>query len=212
MKTRIDVGFDGLSEAEIDTHMRIDRYGDFRLTPAVRPNYHLTVVPQTGYRRGFYHDEESNSKIPIITAAASREVLIDLFFDLLDCLPDEVNVVLDSTYGVAHGMGECYLAEDVDLPVLKSWINDFEDVVLNDGCVGIAVFSSAGLMEVQLDEHKLIIIYANNVLPFESVLRQYGVEHKQGMKFIHEAEHVHQSSDELEARFNQLRELLGAEA
>ena len=37
--------FDHLSEDDLDSHLRVVRYGDFVLTDAVRPSYDLQVVP-----------------------------------------------------------------------------------------------------------------------------------------------------------------------
>ena len=49
--------------------------------------------------------------------------------------------------------------EHIDLPVLKSTLYDFEDLLLNDGCTGIAVLNPHVPQEVQFDEHKLLIVY-----------------------------------------------------
>ena len=37
-------------------HLRVDQYGDFRLTEAVRPAPGVPVVPRQGYRREIYRD------------------------------------------------------------------------------------------------------------------------------------------------------------
>ena len=78
--------FETLSEEELETHLAVDRYGDFWLTDAIRPAYDLKVKPRQGFRRDFYHDEETKAKVPVLMAAASREKLFDLFLDLLDPL------------------------------------------------------------------------------------------------------------------------------
>jgi hypothetical protein len=43
--------------------------------------------------------------------------------------------------------------------VLKSCFCDFEELLLNDGCTGCRHFYS-GPLEVQFDEHKLLVAYA----------------------------------------------------
>ena len=35
---------------KLTAHLRVDRYGSFRLTDAVRPSVDLQVVPRQGYR------------------------------------------------------------------------------------------------------------------------------------------------------------------
>ena len=64
-------------------------------------------------------------------------------------------------------------------------------------------------MEVQLDEHKLIIIYAQDHSEFEDVFARYDIECIEDMRFITEAEHVHSSSEEYVDKFEQLRYRLG---
>ena len=45
--------FAQLSEAELEAHLGVARYGDFHLTDAVRPSYDLQVVPTQGYRHDY---------------------------------------------------------------------------------------------------------------------------------------------------------------
>ena len=52
--------------------------------------------------------------------------------------------------------------EHIDMPVLKSTLYDFEDLLVNDGCTGIAVLNPGLPQEVQFDEHKLLIVYGSN--------------------------------------------------
>jgi len=99
--------------------------------------------------------------------------------------------------------------EQIDLPVLKSTLYDFEDMLLDDGCMGLAVLNPRIPLEIQFDEHKLLIMYGQDLSPFESVLADYSVECCEDIKFITEAEHVHSSSDEFVRQFEQLRYRLG---
>ena len=55
-----------------------ERYGDFWLTDAVRPSYDLEVVPEQGYRHDVYHDSEAQTKVPVVMAAASKDVVFEL--------------------------------------------------------------------------------------------------------------------------------------
>lgn len=201
--------FVDLTEDQLETHLNIVRYGDFTLTNAVRPSYDLQVVPRAGYRHDLYHDRESGIRIPVVMAAASRETVFDLFIDLLTPLGDEVDVVLETSHDAdRNGHFDLY-RESIDLPVLKSILYDFEDLLLDDGCTGIAVLNSRIPLEVQLDEHKLLIMYGQELSDFEGVMADYHVECSEDIQFITEAEHVHSSNDEFVERFEQLRYRLG---
>jgi hypothetical protein len=203
--------FETLSEEELETHLNVARYGNFWLTDAVRPSYDLKVVPVQGFRHDFYHDEATKAKVPVLMAAASREKVFELFMDLLDPLGPEVDVVLETSHNRdASGHTDLY-REHIDLPVLKSMLYDYEDMLLNDGCTGIAVLNPAGPLEVQFDEHKLLIVYGNPLNHFEFAMRDNGIRCDEKMKFITEAEHVHSSSEQYADMFEELKMRLGME-
>ena len=203
--------FDRLSSEELDTHLNIQRYGDFVLTDAVRPSYDLQVIPQIGYRLDAYHDECSGSDVPVLMAAASREHLFDLFMDLLDPLGAEVKVVLETSHASQGGHHVDLCREHVELPILKSMLWDYEDLLLNDGCTGIAVLNTAVPYEVQFDEHKMLVVYGDPLSEFEQVLRSYGLKCQDDIRFITEAEHVHSSHDRHADLFEQMKLRLGME-
>lgn len=200
--------FDNLTEDQLETHLRINRYGSFTLTEAVRPSYDLQVMPKSGYRHDHYQDKESGIRVPVIMAAASREQLLDLFLDLLDPLGPTVDVVLETSHDRSGGHQDLY-REEIDLPILKSILYDFEDLLLDDGCTGLAVLNPNIPLEVQIDEHKLLIMYGQELVDFQDTLDDYGLDGDKDMKFITEAEHVHSSSEEFARQFRQLKYRLG---
>lgn len=201
--------FEHLSEEELKAHLGVSRYGDFHLTDAVRPSYDLQVIPCQGYRHDRYRDEESRSNVPVLMGAASKPYLFDAFLDLLDPLGSVVDVVLETSHNRhARGHQDLY-REHIDMPVLKSILYEFEDLLLNDGCTGIAVLNPGIPQEVQFDEHKLLIVYGENLADYEQTFRQHRVGCDDQMKFITEAEHVHSSSDHYSQQFEQLKTRLG---
>lgn len=202
--------FENLSEDQLETHLKIARYGRFMLTDAIRPSYDLQVVPQAGYRHDFYQDKESGIKIPVIMASASREVLLDLFMDLLGPLGQTVDVVLETSHDHDGHHTDLY-REDIDMPVLKSTLYDFEELILGDGCMGMAVLNPGIPLEIQLDEHKLLIMYGQELVDFEDVLDDYGLNCNEQIKFLTEAEHVHSSSEDFARQFDQIKYRLGIE-
>jgi hypothetical protein len=201
--------FQELSEEELEAHLGVARYGNFMLTDAVRPSYDLQVVPTQGYRHDSYRDEQSKTTVPVLMGAVSRRILFDVFMDLLDPLGSEVDVVLETSHHRGRGGHEDLYREHIDMPVLKSVLWDFEDLLTNDGCTGVAVLNPGIPQEVQFDEHKLLIVYGDELGPFEAIFGERGVHCDEGMKFITEAEHVHSSSDRHAAEFEELKTRLG---
>jgi hypothetical protein len=207
--TRTTSSFEDLSEDQLEAHLGVKRYGSFILTDAVRPSYNLEVVPSAGYRHDTYRDRKTGIEIPVLMAAASREIIIDLFIDLLDPLGESIDVVLESSHDQTAGQHLDLGREHIDLPVLKSMLYDFEDILLDDGCTGMAVLNPRIPLEVQFDEHKLLIVYGQDLSVFENTLADYGIGCSDDMRFITEAEHVHSSSDEYVDRFQQMKYRLG---
>jgi len=203
--------FSELSNDQLETHLKIARYGNFVLTEAVRPSYDLQVVPRTGYRHDTYSDGETGIAIPVLMASASREQIIDLFVDLLDPLGADVDVVLETSHHTQGDGHEDYYRESIELPILKSVLYDFEDMFIDDGCTGVAVLNPRIPMEVQFDEHKIFTLYGQDLDMFERVFDGHGVMCSEDIKFITEAEHVHSSTDTFAEQFEQIRYRLGIE-
>ena len=204
--------FERLSEEELQAHLGVARYGSFMLTGAVRPSYDLQVVPAQGYRHDFYQDKDSKTRVPVLMGAASKENLFELFMDMLDPLGPVVDVVLETSHSrEERGHVDLY-REHIDLPVLKSILWDFEELLLNDGCTGIAVLNPGLPQEVQFDEHKLVIVYGNELRQYEQVFSDRDIPCNDQMKFITEAEHVHASNETYSEEFEQLKFRLGIDS
>ena len=201
--------FEHLGEEELEAHLGVARYGYFMLTDAVRPSYDLQVVPCQGYRHDCYHDQQSHSNVPVLMAAVSGGRLFETFMDLLDPLGNVVDVVLETSHNhSSKGHTDLY-REHIDMPVLKSILWDYEDMLLNDGCTGLAILNPGLPQEVQFDEHKLLIIYGDDLSRYEEVLSDRNVDCDDQLKFITEAEHVHSSSDLYAQQFEELKTRLG---
>ncbi len=190
-------------------HLATSRYGDFELTEAVRPAMNLHICPRQGYRHDIYVDPQTQTRIPVIMAAVSREHLFPVFADLVQRLGPTVDVVLESSHDHELSGHIDHYREQIDLPVLMSALWDYEDLLLNDGCTGLAVINPHTPQEVQLDEHKLLIIYGSPLEVFEHVLEKHGVCCDEGLHFITEAEHIHSTSDHYARRFQQFQTELG---
>lgn len=203
--------FDGVSETQLEEHLAIARYGSFRLTEAVRPSYDLQVVPSAGWRRDAYTDDEARVKVPVIIAAQTREKLFDLFIDLLSPLGDEVDVVLETSHQSQGKRHKDMHRENIDLPILKSILYDYEDLLMNDGCTGIAILNPSIPLEVQFDEHKLLVLYGHELEAFEEILEEHRLPVSDTIRFITEGEHVHSSSLEYSEQFDEMKYRIGVE-
>ncbi len=198
-----------MNREKLAAHLLVERYGDFWLTEAIRPSPDLQVIPLEGYRLDRYRDDRNRMEIPVLVAAVSRERLFDLFLELLDPLGQEVDVVLETSHENEGAGHQDLHRQQIDLPVLKSYCCDYEDLLLNDGCTGIAVISTAGPAEVQFDEHKLLVVYAQDLEPFERILLQAGLERDDRLKLITEGEHLHSTEPHHQAAFEQFCYRLG---
>ncbi|MCI0332599.1 MAG: hypothetical protein L0228_05185 [Planctomycetes bacterium] len=207
--TRLASGFNQLSEAELEAHLGVARYGDFELSDAVRPSYNLEVVPSAGFRHDVYHDEENRANVPVLMAAVTRTRLMDSFMALIEGLGNVVDVVLETSHGNgSHGHTDLY-REHIEMPILQSTLWDFEELLVNDGCTGIAVLNPRIPQEVQLDEHKLLIVYGKELKVYEKVLLENRVPCREDMRFITEAEHVHSTCERYVEEFEELKMRLG---
>jgi len=192
----------------LEAHLARSRYGRFSLTEAIRPGWQLDVVPRAGYRHDAYVDPHSGARLPALVVAVSAESLFETFLELLEPLGDDLDVVLESSHEEAVGVRECS-REGVERLVLESLLWEFDDLLLNDGCTGIAVMHPEQSLEVQLDEHKLLVVYAAARQPFERILRARGLERDDRLRFVSQGEHVHTSHARHARQFEQLANRLG---
>jgi hypothetical protein len=192
--------------------MRNKFIGGFELTDAIRPAPKSTIRPKAGYRHEVYVDPESQSKVPVIMSSAPAKALFPLFLDLIRKLGPVVDVVLESSHEERNGEHIDLYRESIEMPILMSVLMEYEDLLVNDGCTGIAVLNPQTPQEVQFEEHKLLIMYGSPLEPFEFVLESHGLSEDQSMKLITEGEHIHSSTESYYKRFHQLRTELGLDA
>ena len=193
-----------MKPVKMTDHLLHDRYGDFWLTDAIRPSLDHQVVPRQGYRIETYTDPKAGFQVPVLAAAVSREQLFDVFLELLDPLGESVDVILETSHNSDGGNHVDLYREGIDLPVLKSYCCDYEDLLMHDGCTGLAVLSTSAPMEVQFDEHKLFVVYAANVRPFAAILDSHDIRRDDKLKLITEGEHLHSTDPSRRNEFEQL--------
>ncbi|MCI0637574.1 MAG: hypothetical protein L0Y72_29380 [Gemmataceae bacterium] len=195
--------------SQLSQHLRVERYGDFWLTDAIRPSLQRQIIPRQAYRIETYKDNKAGFQVPVLAAAVSREQLFEVFLELLDPLGEVVDVVLETSHDADGSQHQDLFREHMDLPIFKSYCCEFEDLLLHDGCTGVAALSTIAPMEVQFDEHKLLVVYAADMRPFERILRQNGVVRDDKMKLITEGEHLHSTDPRHSKEFDKFSYLLG---
>lgn len=191
------------SYEEIERHCERSIYGDFELTDAIRPHLEdlsdeqCVVHPAEGYILIEYQN------VALLKGAVTRPKLFDVFRSCVELLgEDELIVTLKSSHDDDDEHHECQ-RDSIDLPVLNSKLLDHENVLLNDGGVGICV-AKPGEHDVIFDEHKLLYVLGDPLSQFEQVFQEYGVRRNDEMKFITNGPHIHVSANELQNEFNQM--------
>lgn len=192
-----------IEQEALREHLSVSCYGKFQLTDAIRPSFDLQIIPEEGIRRDLYIDPATGMKIPVLMAAVSQEKLFDTFLDLLDPLGNVVDVVLETSHS-RYKKHKDLIREGIDLPVLKSALCDFEDLLMNDGCTGVAVLNPTLPYEVQFDEHKLLIVYGTNLRDSENIFHFHRISSSPDLRFLTEAEHIHSSRESFHRKFNEL--------
>lgn len=192
----------------LSAHLLRDQYGDFRLTDAIRPSVDLQVVPRQGYRVEHIREEGIDAKM--LAAAVSRENLFETFLSMLRPLGQVVDVVLETSHEAKNEEDFRDLwREGIDLPVLMSYFCEHEELLMNDGCTGLAVLNPKRTAEVVWDEHKLIFVHAPKLGRFRKILEDVGVQRDQDLHFITEAEHLHSTHPRYQREFEQMCNHIG---
>ncbi|MBU2214149.1 hypothetical protein KJ996_05970, partial [Patescibacteria group bacterium] len=155
---------------------------------------------------------ENGTVTPMLMASETRAKLFELFLKLTEPLGEIVDVVLDTSHkrrSNESGYEDLY-REHIDAPVLRSILWDYEDLLTNDGFTGIAVLNPSVSLEVQFDEHKLLIVYGADLSRFERILRCQ-LECREGIRFLldGECDHFHSSSHRYKMQFDELKVRLG---
>ena len=202
------------AQAKPGTFRTVGRH--LALTQAVRPAQKPMFPLREGYRVEIYKDPELGLRMPVLTAAISADKLFPVVFDLFKPLGEVVDFILESSHEISAASEGAAVANtwertDIDLPVLTSILCDYEDLLLNDGCTGIAVLNADRDYEVHFDEHKLLYLYGPDLKQFEAILKQHGIVREDDLIVVTEEEHIHSTSDEHYEQMQELRQVVGVE-
>jgi hypothetical protein len=176
---------------------------------AVRPAPGVALTPIEGYRPKRLHRLANGWSPTALVVAADRSKSFDLFKALLEPLGPVVDVVLETSHFRTDGRHRDLRRDGVNKLGIVSYFNEFEDILTEDGCTGVAVLSTIVPWEVQFDEHKTIIIYAINRRPFKAILRRFGLRKRDDLVLVSEVKHIHHSSIDDAFKFRDLAKRLG---
>lgn len=182
-------------------------YGDFRLTKAVRPQSGLGFVPQEGYSWEEYLHQRTSASVEGIKVAFSAEKIIDALDSVIALF--EFGETLDVEIRSSHsGVVRRSSRYDIDPVVLRTILNDFEDPILNDGCLSLIVSCDRGSStQVELDEDKLLKVSSDDREFLHRVVQyldHVGVRECPGLRYIDEANHVNVTTDQYPISFHHL--------
>ncbi|NBS89393.1 hypothetical protein EBS67_05220, partial [bacterium] len=167
----------------------------FAFSQAAYPAEELNVSFSNGYRKSVFTDSLTQQDIPMLAISVSKEHVFDIFLQLTDLLGSTVDVILESSHGSKVSKHVDLHREEIDLPILQSYLQEYEQTISNDGCSGIAVMAKGKPMEVQFDEHKIIVVYAQNIAEFEKILQLNHIRRNDTLPVINDFEHFHSTSD-----------------
>ena len=183
------------------------------LTDAVRPSYDLQVVPRQGYRHDVYRDEQT--KTQRAGADGRRHAARTCSTCSWTCSTRWASRSTwcwkPATTARAAGHVDLY-REHIDLPVLKSILYDYEDLLLNDGCTGIAVLNPRRPAGSAVRRAQAADRLRRRPARVRGGPRPARRRLRRQLKFITEAEHVHSSSDDYQRQFEELWTRLGMDA
>ena len=161
------------------------KFGEFTLAPAVVFFKDGDVVPSKGYKIDKLPTSNGITPPFRLLISASAEDLLDIFDDFIALLGESCSVVVED-FKTKTGDHVDYFAFYKETFVVRSILLDFEDLLLNDGFVGLAIWNEMTQAEVQLTMHKILQVYAKNIVPFQQALTGYGIPENPDLRFFFE--------------------------
>jgi hypothetical protein len=123
----------------------------------------------------------------------SHEKTLDAFLSLCALLPEKVYLVVKINSGDFYRDHDTYISEEmISRADLASWVDDWKDVVLDDGFIGFGMFAEGGGAEVFLDDHKTIHVYHKDPDVMEPALEEMGLPFIMDVKFFWDGPHYHE--------------------
>lgn len=176
---------------------------------AVQPAAGVQFQAESGYRPERYKPIKGLPGVPTLAIAADRNIVFPLFTALLEPLGGTVDLILESSHFRENGKHRDYKRRGLGVGAVCCYLNEFDDMLADDGCTGVAVMSGTRPAEVQFDEHKSIVVYAADRRPFREVLHRFGLARHDELVLISEVKHIHRTTYEFADMFRDLARRFG---
>ena len=202
------------TDKQLEEDLKKDNYNGFLLTKAVRLDAKTTLLPENGFKL-VWCQIDKNTRERALLVCASREILWDLFIDFVSITGSVTDVCLESSHHSAnHDCHTDFIVEEKEVILTTSTFFDFQDILLNDGCTGIAVYNGKRRVEVQLCEHKFISIYGwkKHKRKIKKILEKYGIPLNKEMSCVVWQPHMHVSSTSYAEEFKNFKIAMGADS
>ncbi len=161
------------------------QWGEIELPSGIRP-----LDQDAVFDRGFEGVvfQFTNRKIPGLIVSETSPKLFELFMDALQLLGEATETMVDVWFMLARSPHDNqFKASDCELVVAESKLYGLEDLLLNNGKVGVGVVSRRRCIELALHKDKVIHIYtprAKNFRRAVKFLKSRGLKKREDLRFI----------------------------
>ena len=129
-------------------------------------------------------------------AQVSSLRLARLLPEALLCLPERVHAVLelrcaDAEEGSDAPSHERWVSPLVSREKVLSVVERFAFQIVHDGTLGFGAYDPDSPLEVFLDDHKLLSLFAPDPDPFDGLLRRHGVPEVRSFATLLDSDHEH---------------------
>ncbi len=178
-----------LSRAGVRRLVSLRSIAGYRFPGAIRPDPAVAFTPQEGFR-----EEVTEDGLPRIVAAASGDRILDLFLDSVAALGPYVFAIIEDASTSGGADYEEYFSVELDNCVLRSYLVEFQSLVLHDGCLGVSVFDKSMADEIRLDVHKNLQIVTEKPKEHRVRLESLGLRLDPDLRLVSELPHYHCTS------------------
>ncbi len=151
----------------------------------------------------------------LLEAAVSPDRCFHIFLRLVGSLRNGMlNVILESSHAYKKSsplVPDQFYRHNIDKVALLSMLGTEQDLFIEDGCSGIAVYDAGN--EVHMDEHKTLrfIRPDNNFAVAQRIFQECGVFRNESLQLLRDDTHQHMINEKFEQDFMRIAAALDAE-
>ena len=180
------------------------------------PNSARQLWLPSGLRSNFnFYEGYKRPRANLLEASVSPDKCFHIFLRLVGSLrKGMLNVILESSHAYKEFSPpepDQFFSHNIDKAALLSTLGAEQDLFIEDGCSGIAVYDNKN--EVHLDEHKALrfIRPDNNFAVAQRIFQECGVLRNQRLKLLREEFHQHMFNEKFEHDFMRVAAALDPE-